>query len=1557
MGMPMNESTENLSRRVMADRAEVSGGTPRRAYPGGAWLHWLLAVAIVLAALLGVTLSAQGDMWRESMRSVALSRTTALPDAVVWGDFAPVGWVTVLPVASQVTAQSALGLEPETAAYALSTDTGDSWSAWSTAGLSVSGAMSTTQTIEVVALDLPDAATANLIRFRIQEPGGTLEISPDYTLRVDTTQPASIVTQPADGATLRVAPTIAGTAADATSGIAQVNLSVRAVASGLYWNGAAWGSGELWLSAVGTTGWTYAGLAPAWADGATYTIRSRASDVAGNIETPVQGANFTFDTAPPAVQVLSPNGGELWAGGETYIITWTASDIVGLADAPITLSVSYDGGANWAVLATAQANSGSYTWDTPTINSSQVLVQVEAIDRAGNVGSDRSDAPFRLDSTSPGAPQNLTADPAGWTNTASFTLSWTNPPEMTDVAGAWYKLDLPPQSPTDGIFVVTVDRITGIEPETDGIHPVYVWLQDALGRADHNATAMTNLYLDRVPPSPPFNLQGNPGRVWTNVNQFSLRWTNPPDLSGVVGAYYRINQPGVYPTDGAFVETVDTITDIQVPTDGKHDMYIWLVDAAGNVDHNSRNVDPQVFWYDSTPPISTAELNPPLVATGWYSSTVMVTFTAADEPDGSGIDKLWQRLNDGPWSNDPTLMVVSEGEHLITYYAQDVAGNLEAEQSLPIAIDLSPPSIWALPDRLPNATGWYTAPVTLSFSVTDAPAGLAAAYFRTNNGSWQQGSQVQLSAGGIYTIDYYAQDLAGNRSPIATTEVRLDTTPPSTAYLIQGDQGQDGWYITPLEIVLIPTDTLSGVATTYYRINAGEWQTGTQFQLSGDGYYTLDFYSVDVAGNVETSFPVQVKLDTAAPTGPTAVETSPPGWSRTNRFSVQWANPTDLSGIAGVYYRLNQEPTHPTDGQFALLTNRLDGLTVPAEGAHRLYLWLRDGAGNADHRNRTLAPLLRYDATPPTTIATFQGLAGTEGWYRGPVTVTLTATDVHSGVAHLYYRVNATDWVTTTETAVQITITTADKHVIEYGSEDMAGNVEAIEQVTVRMDATAPPAPLNLRAEPAGWHRFNSFRLSWRAPLDQSGIAGAYVRFGTAPTRPDDGIFFPAVEVIEGLQVPAEGRHTVYVWLRDGAGNADHATAVALADALWYDGTPPVTTVTRSGALGKDGWYVGPVRFDLSAVDDVSGVAETRYQVNDDSWAAAESFNLTADGVYTVRIASTDGAGNVEPVQVFEIALDQAAPIARLSGLGRYQPRTRFDVTWEGFDPAPGSGLVAFDVQVRDGYAGAWQNWQTGVQSTGSTFEGQRGHTYFFRISAYDAAGNRQSFTGDAVFATIETVINGGFDTGTFASWSTSGLLYKAVVPLPGPLGGNVLAARLGSEDYGPSLIDPGQVPVGSATVSQTLRVPELNQVHQPTLAFWYRVFTYDVIYSERLQRYVDTFDVTLLDATGQQIALLLRDGNSTQNYGSLYDTGWKRALIDLSPYAGQTVQLVFANHNRHDNLFNTWSYLDEVQVRDWPFSYRGYLPAIVGGGAASGAAVSVAPAATSTLPNAERKR
>ena len=107
---------------------------------------------------------------------------------MTWSGFTPTAWVESVPFFSTISAQSPTGLEPLGDAYSLSTDGKATWSAWSTAGLSIDIPSSTTHNISVGNLILPDSAALNYIRFRVVELGGTEAVSPAYLLKVDSTR-------------------------------------------------------------------------------------------------------------------------------------------------------------------------------------------------------------------------------------------------------------------------------------------------------------------------------------------------------------------------------------------------------------------------------------------------------------------------------------------------------------------------------------------------------------------------------------------------------------------------------------------------------------------------------------------------------------------------------------------------------------------------------------------------------------------------------------------------------------------------------------------------------------------------------------------------------------------------------------------------------------------------------------------------------------------------------------------------------------------------------------------------------------------------------------------------------------------------------------------------------------------------------------------------------------------------------------------------------------------------------------------------------------------------
>ncbi|MGQ9517781.1 MAG: OmpL47-type beta-barrel domain-containing protein, partial [Anaerolineae bacterium] len=1015
---------------------------------------------------------------------------------------------------------------------------------------------------------------------------------------------------------------------------------------------------------------------------------------------------------------------------------------------------------------------------------------------------------------------------------------------------------------------------------------------------------------------------------------FTVTWSSFADLSGIGGAYYKLNAEPIGPTDGTWVTTTNTITNILVPAEGEHAIYLWLKDRAGNVDHQTRNVLLRAFRYDATPPTTTHAVTGTLGSSGWYTSAVSVGLSASDNL--AGVQRTEYRIGANPWQSGVLFSISASGIYTVSYRSIDNANNEETAQELPIWIDREAPTTSLAIAGAMGANGWYTSPITVTFVVTDPVSGRDSTLYRLNGGMWQAGESLVVDSDGIHTLEYYSIDRAGNREATHTATLRVDLLPPLTMYATEGTAGDGGWFRSPVTITLTPTDLASGPAATYYRLDAGSWISGTKLTVSSEGTHSLVFYSRDYAGNLEASQGISVNIDVTPPLPPFGLSSQPAGWTKTNAFTVTWSSFADLSGIGGAYYKLNAEPTHPADGTYvAGAANQIVGIQVPEEGKHTIYLWLRDGAGNANHLTRNvLNQALWLDITPPTTTHVLTGSLGLNGWYTSPVQVGLSAVDALSGVDRFFYRIlGMTDW----NQGQFFTITTSGRHSIQYYAVDAAGNEESTKTGFVRVDLEAPPAPINLRAEQVGWQSENSFSAIWDNPLDTSLIGAVYYKLDAPPAHPGDGTLVPDLlsPRIDGIHVPGEGKHDLYVWLRDNAGNSDHTHYAHVPQAFWYDATPPTTTHTITGTAGFADWYRSPVSITLTAADAGSGVLSTVYRVDGGLWQTGSALMISADGVHTVQFYSIDQAGNSEPLRTLTVKIDTRAPSSAVVGpTDVYQEENVLTVSWSGNDPTPGSGLLGYDVQYRVGRLGTWTNWRTATDEVSGLFAGQRGRLYFFRSRARDRAGNEEAYPagdGDRMVY-IEPVANGRFETRDLTSWTHGGELGRRVESLSAHGGGTSYMAVLGNPELGPCYDNqPPTLPIGSAYISQTVYVPAPPDVVAPKLHFWYRIFTYDVVWSERYQRYYDSFDVEI--TAGGPAQLLLRDGNyDPLKVGAgkpVVDLGWKEGVIDLSPYAGQTVTLYFRNSNREDHYFNTWTYLDDISITDSVTGYRVRVPLV----------------------------
>jgi hypothetical protein len=239
---------------------------------------------------------------------------------------------------------------------------------------------------------------------------------------------------------------------------------------------------------------------------------------------------------------------------------------------------------------------------------------------------------------------------------------------------------------------------------------------------------------------------------------------------------------------------------------------------------------------------------------------------------------------------------------------------------------------------------------------------------------------------------------------------------------------------------------------------------------------------------------------------------------------------------------------------------------------------------------------------------------------------------------------------------------------------------------------------------------------------------------------------------------------------------------VARIDPGTLDTTPPITVLRAFGDQGAGGWYVTPVKIEIDAADDGSGVASIEYRLNEGSWMPyATPFFISASGTTRVRTRATDRAGNVEPAGVdVSFNVDVEGPIVTITSP---EPRTYLhsDVLTIGFTAADsGSGLAGTPV------AGLDRTLVSNGQIVPLLALPLGSHNV--SVSARDLVGNgtKQSVSFEIV-ATIESLIgavNAYAAQGAIDASTRSALLGKLDDARQALGRGNVTVARNKLEDF-----------------------------------------------------------------------------------------------------------------------------------------------------------------------------
>lgn len=245
-------------------------------------------------------------------------------------------------------------------------------------------------------------------------------------------------------------------------------------------------------------------------------------------------------------------------------------------------------------------------------------------------------------------------------------------------------------------------------------------------------------------------------------------------------------------------------------------------------------------------------------ANGWSTTSSVPLTVTVNDSDGR-LSSISCSETSGPLTTTPTspdgstysgtVTVSGDGAHVVTCTATDSGGNT-ATAGDTVRIDTVMPRLSSTQSPQPNADGWNSGDVTVTFACSDDGSGVArlSASGAAAGASTSSPLAVTVSSDGVHGVGGRCDDVAGNTAA-ATAAVQIDralpdvsvTAPRVNAVYSPGQAVQTEFSCT---------DGLSGIAGC---TGPGALDTGTT------GPKSATFRATDRAGNVRTvSVPYKV---------------------------------------------------------------------------------------------------------------------------------------------------------------------------------------------------------------------------------------------------------------------------------------------------------------------------------------------------------------------------------------------------------------------------------------------------------------------------------------------------------------------------------------------------------------------------------------------------------------------------------------------------------------------------------------------------------------------------
>lgn len=842
----------------------------------------------------------------------------------------------------------------------------------------------------------------------------------------------------------------------------------------------------------------------------SFTYFGRATDVAGWSRQGVESVSLKLDKTAPTV--TDNQADKVWTNvnptlnvdfGDARSGIWKVEYTVNTAAAQAgTVLLPFT-----TIFSTTTDGTGSYTNDwqasSGALRQGDNYISVRVTDRAGLSTTVNDVVKLQWDTVPPSKATPLvttgTVGENSW-YTSDVGLSIDSADATSPVATEWHGQIL-----GQWFGGAPQDTWTDSSEGTDG------WYGRAVDAASNEfISGVTPVKVDKTNPMGSVTTVGTLGNNGWYVSNVDATVAMVDTVSGSALIGTKLDA-------GAWTTVAAASKALQVSGDGIHSLSYYGKDFAGRT--NASQAAPHIasIKIDRSGPVSTHSFAGTLGANGWYTSSVVVNLAASDATSGHG--QLWSSVDGGSWQSTTAsslaVSLATAGTHTVNYYAVDLAGNADGSQAAPhqaiVKIDLANPSSSRALQGTTGTDGWYTTPVTVTLTGSDATSGVSQLQYgldppTAGTTPSVYGGPFAIGTEGVHELNHRALDNSGRLQAIQPTQVKVDLAAPDLSGWVQTPADVNGSQSAPVTARATVAFGPSGASTVRFRYsydNGALWSAWTAATAAGGALYDLsipppgagwwnakdktlryEVNAIDGAGNQVTV----TQTDFVQRLAPAVAMTSPAnGQNLGNGLrSIQWTG-QDLDRDTVTYtVRLSSDggATFPTtiyttavneDGTLRAHSYTWDTRSVADGGNYAIRIDANDGQNVVTQQRLPL----RIDNTVPTVtmVTPKQGMVhvqGTEavdplGETRVIGTTTLieaSADDLGSGVAFVQFRIDgslkSTDSTPDGAGLYSYTwaSTAAGKHSVAVQAYDAAGNPSArfYRDVTVVESQAKPPA-------------------------------------------------------------------------------------------------------------------------------------------------------------------------------------------------------------------------------------------------------------------------------------------------------------------------------------------------------------------------------------------------------------------------------------------------------------------------------------------------------------------